>query len=272
MRQVSSGDTLGGGMSSVRLLVGTLKAQLRRQGISYRQVAEHLCVSEASVKRWFSAHNLSLRQLEAVCVMAGTSLTEMAAQADQQTCIPSLDEAQEQELVSDPRLLLVAIAALNRWTFAQIVDTYTFTEPELIQRLARLDRMRLIELQPHNRIRLRITPDFAWLPRGPIQRFFERQVQQAFFDSSFDAPGELRLFVSGMLGRDSNAVVRQKMERLAREFRALHDEDARLSLDERFGTSLVLAMRPWELGLFEQWRRPGRDKRFRDLPHKVSGS
>ena len=39
-----------------------------------------------------------------------------------------LTEEQERAVVADRKLLLVAICCLNRWTAAQIVADYTFTE------------------------------------------------------------------------------------------------------------------------------------------------
>ncbi|MET1080931.1 MAG: helix-turn-helix transcriptional regulator [Pseudomonas sp.] len=249
-------------MASSRQLIGVLKEQLKVRGITYRQLASQLALSEPTLKRWFSEFTMSLKQLDAVCEVVGLALSDLAQLAEEQERIHQLGEDQEQQLVADLRLLLVALALLNRWRFEQILMTYTFSPAELIQLLAQLDRMRFIELQPRNRVRLKVSADFTWRAAGPIQRFFERQAQQEFFQSSFDGAGELRLVLTGMLSRSSNALLQQKMERLAREFSTLRDEDAALDLEQRHGTSLVLAMRPWELAAFTQWRRPGLDKPF----------
>ena len=45
------------------------------------------------------------------------------------------------------------------------------------------------------------------------------------------------------------------IERLAMEFRQLHEADIHFPLDDRHGTSLVIAMRSWELAAFAQLRR-----------------
>lgn len=249
-------------MASSRQLISTLKLQLKQQGLTYQQVAVSLGVSEPTLKRWFSQYNLSLKQLDSVCELLGIPLSDLAQQAEEQEKIRQLSIEQEAQLVADLRLLLVALALLNRWRFEQILMTYTFTAAELIQLLAQLDRMHFIELQPRNRVRLKVAADFAWHVGGPIQGFFEQQAQREFFHCAFDQPGELRLVANGMLSRSSNALMQQKMQRLARDFRALHDKDSQLALEDKYGTSLVLAIRPWELAAFTQWRRPGLDKRF----------
>lgn len=72
----------------------------------------------------------------------------------------TLSEAQEKELVSDEKLLLVAVC-LNQWEIADIVRAYRLSEAECIQCLVKLDRLRLITLLPGNRIRLNVARDFA---------------------------------------------------------------------------------------------------------------
>lgn len=249
-------------MAQTTALIDALKHVLREQGITYADVARKLKLSLPSVKRLFADKQFSLRRLDQVCEMAGIEISDLARRVQQEKEISQIDWEYEQELVSDPRLLIVAVSSLNRWTFQEILATYNLTEPELIRRLARLDRMKLIELLPGNRIRPLVSPSFHWHSGGPIQRFFEAQVQTDFFKSTFNEPGELRLFVTGMLSRDSNAHMQQKMQRMAQEFRHLHEEDKNLPLAERFGTSLVVAMRPWELAVFQDMRRPETDKPF----------
>ncbi|MEW8459753.1 MAG: hypothetical protein AB2653_05555, partial [Candidatus Thiodiazotropha endolucinida] len=50
-------------------------------------------------------------------------------------------------------------------------------------------------------------------------------------------------------------VFQRKMEHLAREFDELNDDDAKLPLDDRDGTTVVIAMRPWSYGLFDSLRK-----------------
>lgn len=249
-------------MAQTTALIDALKQVLREQGITYADVAKKLKLSLPSVKRLFADKQFSLRRLDQVCELAGIEISDLARRVQQDKEISQIDWKHEEELVSDLKLLIVAVSSLNRWRFDEILATYKLTQAELIQRLARLDRMKLIELLPGNRIRPLVSPSFQWQKGGPIQRFFEAQVQADFFESGFNQPGELRLFVTGMLSRESNAQIQQKMQRLGQEFRLLHEEDKNRPLAERFGTSLVLAMRPWELAVFQKLRRAGTDKPF----------
>ncbi len=173
----------------------------------------------------------------------------------EENLISRLSHEQEQEIVSNPKLFLVAVCALNHVGFDQIVATYDISRPECIQLLARLDRLGFIRLLPNNRIRLLISLDFAWLPDGPIQRFFNQQAHNEYFRSRFDRPDEFMVVVNGMLSRASSAALVTRLKRIAREFSELNNQDARLPLGERSAMSLLVAIRHWELAAFAELRR-----------------
>ncbi len=250
-------------MSQVAAILQTLKRELKARGITYAEVALRLGLSESSVKRLFSESKLSLDRLDALCQIVGLEISDLVqVMMSERKHINRLTMEQEREVASDPKLLLVAICVLNAWTYEEIIATYTLTEHECIQLLARLDRLRLIDLQPLNRFRLTVASDFQWIPDGPIQRFFSREVQPGFMQSTFTGAGEKLEFRSGMLSRASNAAIQKKMDRLVTEFNELHAEDSSLPLGERFGSSLMVALRPWEFAYFRELRREPDGKTF----------
>ena len=243
-------------MSQTRSLIDTLKQELRKRRINYRQVAEALELSETSVKRLFSDEAFSIKRLEKVCVLLDLDISDLVHLMEKNIELTAqLSAQQEQELVSDVKLLLVALLLMNRLEFADIIATYDISETEGIRLLARLDRMKLIELQPGNRVKLMVSPHFEWIPRGPMQKFFESRVQFEFLNSSFTSAGECRVFASGMISRSANAEMIRKMQHLAKEMYDLNIESEALPLEQRFGTSLLMAIRPWEIQVFQDLRR-----------------
>lgn len=250
-------------MSQLPALMKTLKRELKARGVTYVDIAQQLQLSESSIKRLFASGALSVARLESLCEIAGMDFTELVRKsAEARKGITMLTEEQEREVAGDPRLLLVTVCVLNRWSQEQILQTYELSEPECVQLLARLDRLKLIELLPLNRYRVIVAKEFRWLPNGPIQRFFQKEVQPDFLGSSFSRPGEKLVFRTGMLSRAANAELMKKMDRLLEQFDELHDADASLPLDERYGSSLLVAMRPWELKHFSRLRRKDMEKVF----------
>jgi transcriptional regulator with XRE-family HTH domain len=240
-------------------LVDALKRALKSRGITYAALASRLGLSEASVKRMFSRRDFTLQRMDDVCTVAGVDFGDLlgdvtAAEAGTNR----LSVQQEEEIVSDPKLTLIALCAVGNWTFEQILDTYDIPRAELIRHLTRLDRQRIIELLPGNRIRPLIGRSFSWLPDGPIQRYFRARVEAEYLSSKFDRPGELFLFVNGMLSRQSLAELIARVRRVAADFSDLHTSDRSLPLPERHGTSVLLAVRPWEPRVFRALRRKGR--------------
>jgi transcriptional regulator with XRE-family HTH domain len=243
-------------MAQTRALLVTLKKHLRARGITYAHVAERLNLSEASVKRLFARQDFTLARLETVCDLAGLDLAELVnlMQRDQKQ-LKQLTPEQEAEIAQDVVLLLVAVSVINGFTYEDLLSHYQLSESECIQKLARLDRLQLIELLPGNRIKLRIAPNFRWAPDGPIQRFFLTYVEKDFFDSRFDGEGEKLLVLNGLLSNAGNAELQKRMERLGREFNEQLAREAHLPMADKHGTTMVVAMRQWRYSLFERYAR-----------------
>ena len=243
-------------MKQMEAVVEALKRALKARGVTYAQVASTLGLSQASVKRLFSTGHFTLDRFEQVCELARTSITELARGLDGgQEEVEKLTLQQERSIMADRKLLLVAICALSHLSLEQITHTYSLSKAECIQLLVQLDRIGFLELLPNNLIKLRVTRAFSWLPDGPIQQYFKTRAQQEYFGSSFAKPGELMLVVSGVLSQTSNNAIVNRLRRIANEFTDMHHGDAHLPLGERRPATLVLAIRPWELGAFQDLRR-----------------
>jgi transcriptional regulator with XRE-family HTH domain len=240
-------------------LIETLKKQLKAHGKTYADVATALGLSEASVKRLFAEENFTLQRIETICALIDMDITELVQlMSVQQQQTDELSEAQEYEIASDGPLLLVAVCVINGYSFTDLTRQYQLTPAECTRLLVRLDRLRLIELLPNNRIRLLISRNFRWRPGGPIQQFFQERVAQAFFHSRFDGETEKLLVLNGLLSHAGNVQWQQKLQRLAHEFNDLCQEEADLPIEQRFGTTTVLAVRQWRYGLFERYSRKTR--------------
>lgn len=244
-------------MSQTVELVDALKSVLRSKKIHYAAVAEHLGLSEISVKRLLNGQALSLQRFEQVCQLAGVSIAELIQQIEDKRGRPlsSLSKEQEQTISEDVELLLITVCALNRWTLEQIVANYAISEHQVLRYLATLDRLGLIELQPGNKIRLRTTADFRWLENGPIQRFFQNKIAEEFFNSRFDKNTEKLLVSNAMLTPAAQQLFHRRMELLLRELEELNREESQQSFDQRLGVTLVVAMRQWRPSLFKHLSR-----------------
>jgi len=244
-------------MAQTKQLIETLKRSLKSHGFSYVDVARQLALSEASVKRLFSSASFSLSRLDLVCQMMEMEISDLVSQMNSQSpfMMSELSFEQEQQIASDVTLLLITVCILNRWTMDQLIKHYHLSEHQCIQYLAVLDRLKLIDLLANNRIKLKISPNFKWLDNGPIQQFFQQKLAADFFNSQFAQQQEKLIVINGMLSNESMAIFHRKLTQLVSEFDELNNEDASLSLSQRHGSTVVLATRSWQYGLFENLRK-----------------
>jgi len=242
-------------MTELNELIDVLKKTLKQHGITYAVLGRELELSEASIKRMFATQSFSLKRLEEICKVMNMELSDLfqVLEASKHR-ITNLTEEQEKELVLNPKLFLVVTCVRNNLCFNDIQDTFDITEHELIQLLASLDRLRFIELLPNNLIKLIVNPDFRWLPNGPVETYYAKQVESEYFRCRFNKEHEARLFLTGMVSEDSMVIIKSKLNQLAREFAQLHKQDI-ASSHKNMNVGLVLAMRPWELNAFTELRK-----------------
>lgn len=243
-------------MSQIPQLCATAKRLLREKGLTYRHLAERLGMSEANVKRIFSRQNMSLQQLEAIGEALGVSLSDLFRLTEAaERPVSQLTREQEQTLVDNPELFLVAMCLRDGWRLSDIVHHYRISEPRGIQMMAWLDRLKLIQLLPGNNYKLLIAQNVQWLPGGPLETFIARDVIGSFLQADFAERESFRFYLRGSYTRDSIFHLQRRLQQLTDEAAELNRVDARRPLSERTHIGLLMAMRPWELSQFQAMRR-----------------
>jgi transcriptional regulator with XRE-family HTH domain len=242
-------------MSHAVTLVDTLKRLLKARGITYSDLAGRIDMSEASVKRMFSQKNFTLERLDEILSASGIGFDELSAEQAAPVLISHLTMAQEREIIGDPRLLVVAVAAMNHIPFDAIVAEYAMTEAEVTRYLLRLDKIGFLELLPNNRVKLLISRTFSWIADGPIQNYFRSEAAADFLNSRFDGEFETMRLVNVMLSKKSSMELMERLGQVASEFAQQHQHELRLPLERKHAVSVMLAARPWIPQSFQNLRR-----------------
>jgi DNA-binding Xre family transcriptional regulator len=233
----------------------SLRAHLRARGMTYVDLGAAIKLSESAVKKMFAKRDCSLRRLEQICSVLQVELAELARGTPHQTkLINELTRAQEQEIVENVPLFVVAVCTMQGLRFEDIVATYRITEPQCVQLLARLDKIGFLALLPNNRYRLLVAKTFCWIPDGPIMRWTKAHALE-YFNHLFDGPGETLRVINVRLSARSRTALLARLEQLTIEYAEQHNADAALPIEQRFPLSLCLAIRPWEPTEFRALRR-----------------
>ncbi len=243
-------------MSQIKQISNTLKQLLKQHKLTYRMIAKELAMSEANIKRVFATNNFSLERLEQICHIINLTLSDLFALSEkQQQQLTELTLEQEQELIDNPKLLLVAVCVRDYWSIEEIIEHYQIDLHQCIRLMAKLDKIKLIQLLPNNNYKLLIAQDFRWIKNGPLERFMEKEVLNRFMASSFDGDDCFRFYLRGRYSQASIDSIQRKLNLITKEAAELNIEDSDLPLAKRKHIGMLFAMRPWEPSLFEQFRR-----------------
>lgn len=243
-------------MANTSALIAELKRALREAQLTYRDVARHLSLSEASVKRMFASEQFSLHRVERILTLLRMDFADLVERVNERReYVSQLSAEQEEALIGDERLMVIAFLALHRWSVEDIVAVYDYSEREVEKQLIRLDRLKIIELLPFNRYRTLTARNFTWRRDGPVQQYFATHIQKEFFESSFEDRSEALRFVAGPLSREGIRQMHRAIHRIAAEFDELAERASRLPLDERASCSAAFAIRPVEFSVFARQRR-----------------
>ena len=237
-------------------IIDVLKHELRAQGINYRELAERLVLSESTVKHMFSSKNFSLKRLDRICEILGVEISYLVRRYEaRKPKMEQLSLEHEKLLVSDAPLLLVAYCVVNQWSIHDILKRYNLSEPECIRCVAQLDRMKMIELLPENKIKLLVSSNFTWHRNGPIEQFFRREAQDRFLSGSFSGDHATRVVKIGDLSEKSILQLIDRINNVGELYDELSNDDSKQPFGTRHGTSMVLAIRKWEFHAFKAFQR-----------------
>ncbi len=245
-------------------LIQTLKKEFRRQGLTYKEIAHKLCLSEATIKRIFSERNVTLKRLEKLCQIAQIDIAELLKLAEKESAYSDhLSLQQEKTIIEDLRLVLILVCIINHWQFNEILEKYIFTETELFQLFAKLDKLNIIELLPANRYRLKLSRNFSWQAGGPIQKFFLGSILQEYLKPNVDDDSSHLKFIWGMLTPESTTELKRRIQRIVEDFIKMAEIDKRISVHNKMTSSLMVLFREdWEPMEFQNQQREDYKNKF----------
>jgi transcriptional regulator with XRE-family HTH domain len=240
-------------VSESAAIIQVLKRSLKTRGITYRDLAKRVGLSEPSVKRVFAEETFTLERLELICSAIGMSVTELVriAGENHESSSKFLTREQEQLFADDPRLLACFYLLLNGRSSAEVQERMRINERELRRFYVTLDDAKIIELLPRLKVRMRVGPVITWRMDGPVYRIYERQVKAEFLQSEFNGPLEALHFRSLEISEASARVLARKLESVEKDFAELAKLDVGLPASEKRNVALLVAFRPWVFSMFD---------------------
>ena len=232
--------------TQTRSLVEALKKLLKSRGMTYRELASRLALSEPSVKRIFSEETFTLQRLEEVCAVLEIDFFELAKLArGAAAAVDEMTVEQEKALAADPHLLGVFYLLFNDWQPEDIHARYRLTRAEVLKLVLRLDKLKLVDLLPKDRVRLRVPKSLRLRRDGPVRARHGPAIVASFVEGDFDEAGGVFRFEVRELSKASVALLVRRLERLAAEFNEMAELDSYLPSGQRDTIGMALGLRPY---------------------------
>ncbi|WLT31230.1 helix-turn-helix transcriptional regulator [Geothrix sp. PMB-07] len=238
-------------MATASKVRDNLRALLRRQRLTYKEVAQRLGLSEATLKRLLSGHTaLTLQRVDELCQALGVTPAEVLREATVGVEVPRavLSWEQEAALAKDTELFGVFSGLLKGLTFQD--GSLSGPEAERVDLLLnQLVRLGLARFTP-NGPQVLAERRYQWLSGGPLAKRYGPALRADFLDAPFNGPGESSHFLSLVLSERSKKVALLMEKRFIQNLNRLSREDL-LADPEVVGTLTVFtALRPWTPTMF----------------------
>lgn len=183
--------------SEYEVAMKVVKAALKRQKITYADLAKRLKLSESGMKKILSAKDGSFQRLAEICAELGLAMRDLLAGEDQTQEI-SFSLAQQEYLAGNTAALRLYWALVyERRPLPEAEKLAGVSSKEVFSILRKLDQLNLLELLPANRLRIPAVRPVRWVGDGPLIRKLHREWSAGFVKSvARPVPEEGELFIS----------------------------------------------------------------------------
>jgi len=229
----------------VEALLAALKSALKTRGVTYSAVAAALGTSLPTVKRMLNKGAIPLSTLARIAALVDLSIAALSERAvAARKTITFFDEAQDELFFRRPEMLAYFSRLLDGETPQQIERAVGLSPASTTAYLLALDKARLIELLPDNRVRLLVRSPCGFSRRSKtLARDLRAQVDtiaDGLF-ARFATPGDdLILVVPLRLTPAAYADMRRELRELVERYAALEAlETRRRTRGESFVTTVM---------------------------------
>ncbi len=239
--------------SEIPQILKILKTLLKSKGVLYKNIADELGVSETTIKRYLTGHNLTLEILERLARFIGMRLSDITDLATEKTeNFRQLQHDSEEALAREPFLAALFHLIARGFNPATLQRDFSIDAAEMNRFLTTLDRLGLIQLFPNNRVRVTASKHFDVERGGPLTRLAQETILNEVFQK-FDVASPNWVMSYTKLSPASIERVREMMRDMVIAFDALGKADRDLPADLSQWKGLFLTLHPVDIGKLRDW-------------------
>ncbi len=139
-----------------RIVLQVIKDALKKQKVTYKELALMLGITEAGIKKQFQSSDISLNRINQICDSLGIPVFALLEEARLKPIRElKLNKIQENYFVKNPKLFIFFLKLSEENGNAERANIDTkLSAPELWKALKGLDNIGLIKLHPKNKVEL----------------------------------------------------------------------------------------------------------------------
>jgi transcriptional regulator with XRE-family HTH domain len=223
-----------------------IKNKAKSQGLTQNDLAEKLGVSLPTIKRWYAGGTITLESLKLLVNQVGLSLTEVFSSIEESTLETfHYTEDQEYFFSTNPAYLAYFDNLLIGNTPSQIQKKFHMSEKKTVQYLSKLDKLKLIEWLPKNKVRFLVKGEPVWKSGGPLAVKLRNDIFKSFLEN--EKKSEAHFFLHDYLDEDRKELFRKIQDVV--EFAKRANRRAKFSPDKAKPSGIYLSLQNfrWEV-------------------------
>jgi transcriptional regulator with XRE-family HTH domain len=156
-----------------------IKFSLKASGLQYQDLAIKLKISLPSVKRMLNGKDIPLTKIIEVSSCLGIDVFDLLEQArNYQPTVYEFTLEQENALSEDFTHFLAFRLMLMSIPVHEIQERLSLKRPELNKILKLLEKFKLIEVWPNDRIKTLVHFPFKWIENGPLDKTYQKKISK----------------------------------------------------------------------------------------------
>ena len=240
-----------------------IKIHLKSNGMTYKDLAKALELSEITIKKLFSRGGLDVARLAQICEILSLSMEDLFADAPKADVRYQMTLKEDRHFYENPMdyafwCHLVALESLTK-----VEKELELTRAESLPFVRRLERLGYVELHPGDRVRLKHTTMVEANPKGKLRQSEGMKTRLDYIQGDFTNHA-LASFEMCLGDYTEASLLELKLEAKRFYDRAVHlaHRDSRASGHSKTRFGIMCAMRPWNWNFLERTKEQfkNRDK------------
>lgn len=149
-------DTVTEQSAEFKALMAVLKSLLRERGLSYRDLAKKLKLSESGVKKIFAGNDCSFQRLGQITKFLNIKLSDLLQEVEEQEmkAVQFSEKQQQVFLKNESAFNFYVKLVIERMSVSEIQQESRLSEAQCFKFLKILDELHLIKLLPAGKVKI----------------------------------------------------------------------------------------------------------------------